>query len=124
MSPAFKVPGGVAIACRARGRRPRAAPCSVCGVAPHVRLCDGPGAAEWSTSTCDAKLCAGCAERVGPDRDLCPLCWLTSLGPVLVLVFWGMLVHELARRCPHGRWAPLFAGGGEWCIYCDSGQST
>lgn len=63
--------GGVAFACT-RERRKKPAPCLYCK-APHTKLCDGPRK-DGAAGTCDRKLCDEHAERIGPDRDLCPDC--------------------------------------------------
>lgn len=59
--------GGTAIVC-SRSRRPRQK-CK-CGQ-PATLLCDWKVKARKS-GTCDAPICATCAEEVGPDKHLCP----------------------------------------------------
>jgi hypothetical protein len=55
-----------------RMSKPRRRKCSVCGIVPpasQLRECDfkvGDG------KTCDRLMCQGCANRIGPDEDLCP----------------------------------------------------
>jgi len=60
--------GGFVIACT-RGQRSK--PCVACG-RPALLLCDGPPPEGVAWKTCSAPICAGCAQHVGPDRDLCP----------------------------------------------------
>ena len=58
--------GTVAIVCTSGRRRPHR--CVSCGAAAGLQ-CD------WKLGggkTCDAWICAGCAQHVGPDKDLCP----------------------------------------------------
>lgn len=65
---AVRLPDGtIAMVC---GPRRRSAPCQVprCS-ATSSKLCDWPTDGK---KTCDLKLCAGCATKIGPDRDLCP----------------------------------------------------
>jgi hypothetical protein len=45
--------------------------CEACGRAGARQLCDYPLAGRRAGETCDRRLCAGCATRVGA-RDLCP----------------------------------------------------
>lgn len=58
-----------AIVCTRGGRKAR---CKACGKREHAVLCDYPLAGKKAGKTCDMKLCSACAQRVGPDRDLCP----------------------------------------------------
>lgn len=58
------------VAC-SRGRT-RHAPCDCCGKRPHTKLCDYPLQGKRAGQTCDRKMCASCATKVGPDRDYCP----------------------------------------------------
>jgi len=58
--------GNVAIVCTSH--RSRLHRCVKCGVAAGLQ-CD------WKVApgkTCDAWICAGCAQEVGPDKHLCP----------------------------------------------------
>lgn len=61
-----KLPGGgFAIVC---GHRGRVHACGSCGAVAELQ-CD------WKTgkgTTCDAWICATCAQEVGPDKHLCP----------------------------------------------------
>lgn len=51
-------------------------PCQFCGELGSL-LCDGPSTLP-RYQTCSAKMCRSCAKRVGPNRDLCPLCVAAS----------------------------------------------
>ena len=63
-----KLPDGmVAIVCTS-GRRRRPHRCVSCGAVAGLQ-CD------WKLEggkTCDAWICAGCAQEAGPDKHLCP----------------------------------------------------
>lgn len=50
--------------------RTRVKPCRQCG-ARSARLCDYALMGRLAGKTCDMPLCAKCAVKVGPDRDLC-----------------------------------------------------
>jgi hypothetical protein len=63
------VPGGVAVVCT-RGRTSRAR-CEACKAREHTLLCDAQIWGAKAGKTCDRKLCAACAVKVG-DLDLCP----------------------------------------------------
>jgi hypothetical protein len=45
--------------------------CSKCG-ARSTKLCDFPLTGHLKGQTCDRKLCARCAVKMGPNRDFCP----------------------------------------------------
>jgi hypothetical protein len=61
--------GDFAIAC-SRGRQ--RALCEVCRTKPHEVLCDYPLRGKKAGATCSKKLCRGCANSVGANKDLCP----------------------------------------------------
>jgi hypothetical protein len=46
--------------------------CSSCNKRLASKLCDFDLTGAKAGSTCDRKLCAGCAVVVGPERDYCP----------------------------------------------------
>ena len=39
-----------------------------------TRLCDGPPPTGSRLTTCDKRMCPGCATRTKPNHDLCPDC--------------------------------------------------
>lgn len=59
--------GVTGFAC-SRGERTK--PCVECGRASN-KLCDGELRGKMQGKTCDRPLCARCAIKVGPDKDLC-----------------------------------------------------
>lgn len=69
----LELAGGVrAIVCT-DGRRGRAQLCEDCGSRLGEILCDFPlfDPKRGSPGTCDRRICARCAVRIGPDRHLC-----------------------------------------------------
>jgi len=73
----LKLPDGTAAIVCSRDRKAKAMQCEFCGLWTATLLCDGP--TNWRThprrkKTCDAALCASCAQEVGEDRHLCPRC--------------------------------------------------
>lgn len=91
--------GAVAIVC-SRGRR--LGRCVVCRRAQAVRLCDYELRQRTRGKTCDAKLCEQCAERVGPDRDLCPaharLVRAAGVQPELLASPYANAMHVVADQ--------------------------
>jgi len=66
----LKMPDGTVI--HVRMAKPRSRRCTLCdGLTPASRLreCDFKLP---TGKTCDRLMCAECAARVGPDKDLCP----------------------------------------------------
>lgn len=46
--------------------------CRFCGSGNATKLCDFPLRGEMAGKTCDIRMCARCAVKVGENKDYCP----------------------------------------------------